>query len=427
MSGLLKSVFVAQEAINNAKSLTIEELFSKVEANNLHDYGFYSTKTLIQIWKEAIVEAKEEGKELRIAAALNNNDYEGVLLSILKDNMVSVIEGMAIASYALETKAVIIYLPNEDKELENKLVDIAVGYGLTIEFNYEIVDMHVTKSNPYYNVNSHFETYAALSNFFANEKDYVGTIVLAIKYNDQISELVEVPFGKKVEELIGEIDKEEIKAIFIGSVMYDSSGLAIVIDEKNQPNNGIITIIGKATCIVDLTANKLEQVCYKSCGKCTFCRDGSRQLHTIMTEVIHGQGNVGDFVIFQEICDAMNFSTLCSIGKSGADSAIGAFKYFNEEIEDHVKRKRCATDTCKAFMNIYIDPMKCEGCGDCVDVCPVDCIEGDDGYIHMIDDMECTKCGKCIDACEVGAIIRATGRLPKLPDKLTKVGKFKKR
>ena len=77
-------------------------------------------------------------------------------------------------------------------------------------------------------------------------------------------------------------------------------------------------------------------------------------------------------------------------------------------------------------MNIYIDPMKCTGCEECVEVCPVDCIEGDDGYIHMIDDMDCIKCGKCIEVCPDNAIVRATGRLPKLPDKLTKVGKFRR-
>lgn len=45
----------------------------------------------------------------------------------------------------------------------------------------------------------------------------------------------------------------------------------------------------------------------------------------------------------------------------------------------------------------------------------------------MIDEFECTKCGKCISACENDAIIQTNGRLPKLPTRLTKCGKFKKR
>ena len=78
-------------------------------------------------------------------------------------------------------------------------------------------------------------------------------------------------------------------------------------------------------------------------------------------------------------------------------------------------------------MSIYIDPNACTGCEECADVCPADAIEGKSGFIHMIDEFECTKCGKCIAACEEEAIIQTDGRLPKLPTRLTKVGKFKKR
>ena len=57
----------------------------------------------------------------------------------------------------------------------------------------------------------------------------------------------------------------------------------------------------------------------------------------------------------------------------------------------------------------------------------MDCIDGKSNYIHMIDDFECTKCGKCIAVCEEKAIIQTSGKLPKLPNRLTKVGRFKKR
>ena len=106
---------------------------------------------------------------------------------------------------------------------------------------------------------------------------------------------------------------------------------------------------------------------------------------------------------------------------------MGSLKYFAGEYEDHIKKKKCANNVCSAFMSIYIDPELCEGCEECADVCPADAIEGKSGYIHMIDEFECTKCGKCISACENDAIIQTNGRLPKLPTRLTKCGKFKKR
>ena len=98
---------------------------------------------------------------------------------------------------------------------------------------------------------------------------------------------------------------------------------------------------------------------------------------------------------------------------------------FMDEYDDHVKRKKCKNGVCSAFMSIYIDPSLCTGCEDCVDVCPAECIEGKAGFIHMIDSFDCTKCGKCIAECEEEAIIQTTGRVPKLPSRLIKCGKFR--
>ncbi|MFQ7549038.1 MAG: 4Fe-4S dicluster domain-containing protein [Blautia marasmi] len=75
---------------------------------------------------------------------------------------------------------------------------------------------------------------------------------------------------------------------------------------------------------------------------------------------------------------------------------------------------------------MYIDPQKCMGCGKCQETCEGSYIEGLNGYIHMIEDTDCTKCGKCIGACPESAIISTTGRVPGLPDRLTKVGRFKR-
>jgi fumarate reductase flavoprotein subunit/NADH-quinone oxidoreductase subunit F len=79
-----------------------------------------------------------------------------------------------------------------------------------------------------------------------------------------------------------------------------------------------------------------------------------------------------------------------------------------------------------AFTTFYVNPMKCTGCGGCIDACPEDCIEGRPGYISMIDDLSCTKCGKCAEVCPEGAVVRTQNRKPKLPERLTKVGRFRR-
>ena len=98
---------------------------------------------------------------------------------------------------------------------------------------------------------------------------------------------------------------------------------------------------------------------------------------------------------------------------------------FSAEFDEHIKLKKCSAGLCyKAEKIHYIDPKLCTGCGECIDACPEDAIEGKDNFIHMIDQDMCEQCGKCVAACDECAILTAEGKLPKLPKKLTKCGKF---
>ena len=144
-------------------------------------------------------------------------------------------------------------------------------------------------------------------------------------------------------------------------------------------------------------------------------------------EITEGRGKAEFIDLTKEIGEAMCYSTPCSMGQVSAKAALSATELFAKEYEEHIKKKNCPAGACSSFVNIYIDPSLCNGCGECMDVCPKDCIEGKAKYIHMIDDFDCTKCGKCMEVCDEDAIVQTTGKLPKLPNRLTKVGKFKKR
>jgi ferredoxin len=163
-----------------------------------------------------------------------------------------------------------------------------------------------------------------------------------------------------------------------------------------------------------------------SCGKCTFCREGLNQLYVRTNEITKGKAESNSLKIMEDIGEAMKFSNICSIGQYGSAVTLDTMRLFANEYEDHIKKKKCTAGTCLDFINVYIDPAKCTGCGICIEGCPVDCIEGLPGYIHMIEDIDCTKCGKCIELCEAGAIIKTTGKVPRIPDRLTRVGRFKR-
>jgi ferredoxin len=237
----------------------------------------------------------------------------------------------------------------------------------------------------------------------------------------------DIQIGITLIEIIGPIDIEKTKAVVIGTRLYDPSILERIIDEEFPFETGAITVFDKNSCLVSEAEKAMLSVRKECCGFCTFCREGSIQIHTMLKDITSGIGKTSDISMIKEIGEAMKFSSICGIGQTGAIFILDVLENFAEEVDAHIRRKRCPAESCTAFMNIYINPVTCTGCGDCIEVCPVDCIEGKSGFIHMIDEFDCTKCGKCIDACQDGAVIKTTGRQPKLPERLTRVGRFKQR
>lgn len=404
-------------AFEIAKSMSKEEVIEKIKAAGLREFGVYN-QDLAEKWAKDL-----EGKEyweapLKVIAALNNNDTNRALLGLLKSETTEIIRGIQIAAYALEAEGMELYVPEGEEELKKYLVDAAEGTG--IEICEGLVNVRSARGS---SVN-HIETMMAIGQLFSGT--YTPGSWMTINENGKNRELMKVSFPTTVKDIVG-VEADEIKGIVIGSKLYDASGLDVVIREDTNIGNGVITLLPKTCCIIDQEEKILLEERKNGCGRCTFCREGLGQLHVMAKEITEGKGKNEYIAMMDEIGSAMSFSCQCSVGQTGADFTMGTLKYFADEYTDHIKKKKCAADVCSAFMTIYIDPNLCEGCEECADVCPADCIEGKSGFIHMIDEFDCTKCGKCIEVCENDAIIKTNGRVPKLPTRLTKCGKFKKR
>ena len=124
----------------------------------------------------------------------------------------------------------------------------------------------------------------------------------------------------------------------------------------------------------------------------------------------------------------MRISATCTLGKTAGEPAVSVCSLFLDEVDAHARGKACSSGECKAFFTLYIDPALCQSTGACISVCPADCIEGKAGFISMIDTFACIKCGKCVEACSENAVKYAEGsRLPALPERLARVGRFHRR
>ena len=397
-------------ALECAMKLSKEEVFEQIKTSGLMEYGL-EKELLSDRLSHAIEESKEEEKELGVVAALNNADTTGVLLEVLKADPKKVMEGISIAAYALGTEKKVLYLPEYAADLEAAVKEAAEQAG--VEVIVGLVNVRAWKGCALL----HIVTAANLADTFE------GCFEDGVYVSVNGGELKKVSAETKVSELAG--DAADAKGFFIGYEYYGPEAADMTLEEVHS-ENGVLRVLKTSDCVVSETEKNLTASRKQSCGKCVFCREGLLQLQYMQKEMTEGRGKADFLDLTKEIGEAMTYSTPCTMGQVSSKAALSAVEKFESEYTAHIKKKKCPAGVCFSEETIYIDPKLCQGCGDCMDVCPKDCIEGKAKYIHMIDEFDCDKCGKCIEACEEGAIIKTSGKVPKLPNRLTKVGRFKR-
>lgn len=400
-------------ALEQVKKLSREEVLDKIAALGIEEYGLVNQKLSDRL-VAAVQESKEEGKETGVVCALNNADTDGVLLEVLRTEPEKVLEGIAIAAYVLESENMVLYIPDYAKETaeDERLNQAADKYQVTLQTG--LVDVRASQGKALL----HLITAAELADAF-NDSCEPGVFV---SVNGQA--IQKVSCETKIADLVS---LEGAKAVQLGYQYYTPAEAEELTVASAGVANGVIRVLTEKDCIVAETEKRLSASRMLSCGKCVFCREGLIQLTHMQKETAAGKGKAEFLDMTQEIGEAMTFSTPCTMGQTSSLIALSAVQKFGSEYEAHIKKKACPAGVCFSTETIYIDPKTCDGCGECMDVCPLDCIEGKAGYIHMIDDIDCDRCGKCMEVCEAGAIQKTSGKLPKLPNRLTKVGRFKKR
>jgi NADH-quinone oxidoreductase subunit F len=240
------------------------------------------------------------------------------------------------------------------------------------------------------------------------------------------------PWGTSLQNIIdaaGCINKtREIKSVLVGGILgkwINPQEIESVVTEKENPFfSGGIEVFDQSICGVDVMQNIINKCLNASCGKCPLCREGTYQLFSAFKDITEGKAKTDTVLVIKEMAANIALGSFCQFGKNMAGLVISALNIFCDEVEEHIRRKKCIASVCKAFMNLVVLPDVCNGCGECLGICNDDAIEGKKGYIHMIQNAECTKCGKCFEACEARAIVMVSGVKPRLPKRLTKVGQF---
>jgi NADH-quinone oxidoreductase subunit F len=245
-----------------------------------------------------------------------------------------------------------------------------------------------------------------------------GTKVFSLVGKVKNTGLVEVPRGVTLEQLIfgiggGIAGDREFKAVQTGGPSggcIPKSLLNLRVDYDtleaagSMMGSGGMIVADERTCMVEFARYYVAFLAEESCGKCVSCREGIRQMLKILTDICEGHGRSEDPDLLEEIAHTIREASLCGLGKSAPNPVMSTLQYFRDEYEEHVVNGRCRAGVCKALTEFEIDRVKCTGCGMCKRECPAEAINGTVKSPHVIDPDKCVKCGNCIDVCRFSAV-----------------------
>ncbi len=243
-----------------------------------------------------------------------------------------------------------------------------------------------------------------------------GTKVFALAGKIRRGGLIEVPMGTTLREIVeriggGAAEGRRIKAVQIGGPSGGCVPASLIdtpVDYESLREAGAImgsgglVVLDDSSCMVDIARYFLQFTQNQSCGKCTFCRIGTRRMLDILDKLCAGKAQRAHLEELERLARQVGAGSLCGLGKTAPNPVLSTLRHFRDEYEAHLQG-RCPAGRCAALVKYRVSA-SCTGCTLCAQHCPVHAIPMTPYARHEINLDLCTRCDTCRKVCPQNAI-----------------------
>lgn len=185
-----------------------------------------------------------------------------------------------------------------------------------------------------------------------------GTKVFSISGDVARVGVVEVPLGTTMRELLalaGGVTGGSFKAAQTGGASggcIPDAHIDLPIDYDSLREietimgSGGIVVLNDTRCMVDVARFFMQFCCDESCGKCTPCRAGTQQALRILDSICAGRGNEADLRQLEDLCRLMQETSLCGLGLAAPTPVLSTLHWYRHEYLAHIREGRCPAGIC---------------------------------------------------------------------------------